>query len=416
MPRSRGRGALPGVSPLSLIFALHLLVLLLSGKGWGVQAVLAPLNDIDTVFVFGDSYSETGFDPSKGFDPLAQPAKTTSAGPSWPMYFANNTISPALFNRTFSFARGGATTSPDRVYPTYPNISTGSQVDSWEGWFVNATTEGKKARPVWDGRKTLFVVSFGLNDLVIAMRSKTPLPTILEPTFAELMNQTSRLYKSGARQFLFQLIPAFQHSPEAQHSFPDVNNAAALVGTNVKLWNERVKVFAGQVASTLKGSEVGVWDAYGFWEELLAHPQAYGFRNSTDYCPSYAPLKWKRGQSLDYYKKDCGIPLRDYIWMDRAHPTFTVHKLIADSLVKVLSQPGASATTSLHCRNSIAASSHSDTTHLVTHHRAPVPIHRQPSGMIRQLVRRKDGFWAALRDQAVGSVVGPATGVAVKVD
>lgn len=41
------------------------------------------------------------------------------------------------------------------------------------------------------------VVSFGLNDLVIAMRSKTPLPTILEPTFAELMNQTSRLYKSG---------------------------------------------------------------------------------------------------------------------------------------------------------------------------------------------------------------------------
>lgn len=75
------------------------------------------------------------------------------------MYFANNTISPALFNRTFSFARGGATTSPDRVYPTYPNISTGSQVDSWEGWFVNATTEGKKARPVWDGRKTLFGAS-----------------------------------------------------------------------------------------------------------------------------------------------------------------------------------------------------------------------------------------------------------------
>lgn len=44
-------GALPGVSPLSLFLALHLLVLLLSGNGWGVQAALAPLNTLDTVYV-----------------------------------------------------------------------------------------------------------------------------------------------------------------------------------------------------------------------------------------------------------------------------------------------------------------------------------------------------------------------------
>ncbi|BGP27929.1 hypothetical protein JCM10295v2_006916 [Rhodotorula toruloides] len=308
------------------------------------------------------------------------------------MYFANTTVSPALFNRTYSFARSGATASPERVFSTYPNISMGSEVDSWQGWFVNAATQGKKARPVWDGGKTLFVVSFGLNDLVIAMKSGLPLSTVLEPTFAEIMNQTTRLYSSGARQFLFQLIPAFQHSPEAQHSFPNVKNAPALVESNARLWNARVKVFAGQVTSTLEGSEVGVWDSFGFWEELLSHPQTFGFRNSTDDCPMYAPLKWKRGQSLDVSKKACGIPLRDYVWLDRAHPTFTVHKLIAESLVEVLSHPGTSATTSLKRRNSLASPSGPGNIHLVTHHRAPIPIHRQHSGMIRQLVRREDAL------------------------
>lgn len=73
------------------------------------------------------------------------------------MFIANSTRVPsALYDRTFSLAEGGTPLSPDRSWPNFPKDGVKAEVDRFAEYFVNASTEGKGARPVWTGDRTLF--------------------------------------------------------------------------------------------------------------------------------------------------------------------------------------------------------------------------------------------------------------------
>ena len=62
--------------------------------------------------------------------------------------------------------------------------------------------------------------------------------------------------------------------------------------------------------------------------QLLASPTTYGFAASVagKYCEGYSAILNNPTISLP----ECGVPLSEYFWRDLYHPTFTVHKLLAD--------------------------------------------------------------------------------------
>lgn len=230
MVHSRGNFAHYTLASLTFVFCLLSLF-------DTARCALPPLGDINTLcvppfrlmktvsrtnarprrFVLGDSYSATGFDPSKGYDQWAQAPDTFSSGRSWSMYIANSTRVPsALYDRTFSLAEGGRPLSPDHYFPGYPKGGMSAEVDLWEKYFVNASTEGKGARPVWTGDRTLFgacepltildgadayrrtaVIWFGVNDFEIAGRLGDLTLPLTDGSFDRLRDQLTRLYNLG---------------------------------------------------------------------------------------------------------------------------------------------------------------------------------------------------------------------------
>lgn len=38
----------------------------------------------------------------------------------------------------------------------------------------------------------------------------------------------------------------------------------------------------------------------------------------------------------DYFDPECGIPVNEYFWLDALHPTYPIHDVIAEHVVKML--------------------------------------------------------------------------------
>ncbi|BGP27930.1 GDSL family lipase, carbohydrate esterase family 16 protein [Rhodotorula toruloides] len=333
MARIQGYCAPPTLAFFTLVLSLFSLVRT-------VRAALPTLGDINTLFILGDSYSATGFDPSKGYDQWAQWPDTFGSGPSWSMYMANSTRVPsALFDRTFSLAQGGTPLSPERSWPNFPKDGMKAEVDRWEKFFVNASTEGKGARPVWTGGRTLFVIWFGVNDFEIAGKMGNLELPVTDGTFVRLQEQVKRLYDLGARNFLFPNLSQFHRSPNIRmQSTPDFDAPAAYEAGYLR-WNEKLKETAAELPLTLPDANVQVWDTWSWFGRVLDNAEDLGFKNSSTWCSAYSQLKWTYADSFDQEKSECGVRLSEYFWADQAHPTYAVHKYLADSFIETLSNP-----------------------------------------------------------------------------
>ena len=87
-------------------------------------------------------------------------------------------------------------------------------------------------------------------------------------------------------------------------------------------------------------------------------PETAGYRNTTDYCPSYteyvfssyyntsntnipgdlqAALTIASGTpTLTYFYPACGVPVNQYLWLNSLHPTYPMHNFIASQIVRLL--------------------------------------------------------------------------------
>ncbi|KAH7107642.1 hypothetical protein BKA62DRAFT_667687 [Auriculariales sp. MPI-PUGE-AT-0066] len=110
------------------------------------------------LFVFGDSYTTTGYNVTLGVD-SATPGWTSSNGPNWVMsltdtYNVNQT-------KVYNLAYGGATTDSQLVTPYLPTvISFDDQVDLWNKYF----SPPPELAP-WKSSDTLFAIMIGINDI-----------------------------------------------------------------------------------------------------------------------------------------------------------------------------------------------------------------------------------------------------------
>ncbi|PRQ70486.1 hypothetical protein AAT19DRAFT_11235 [Rhodotorula toruloides] len=404
MARTRGSSAPPTLAFLLLVLSLLSLVR-------PVRSALPPLGDINTLFVLGDSYSATGFDPSKGYDQWAQSPDTFGSGRSWSMYIANSTRVPsALYDRTFSLAEGGTPLSPDRSWPNFPKDGIKAEVDRFEEYFVNASTEGQGARPVWTGNRTLFVIWFGVNDFEIAGKMENLALPVTDGTFDRLREQVTRLYDLGARNFLFPTLSHFHRTPTIRsQATPDFDAPAEYEAVYLR-WNEKLKETAADLPLTLPDANVQVWDAWSWFGRVLDNAEEFGFKNSSSWCSAYSHLKWNYADVPDQDKPECGVRLSQYFWTDAAHPTYAVHKYLADSLIETLSNPQDTLVIEFDPtrllnpekrlgRRHSALSSRDSTSFPSPSHHQHLPRHPR---RMRRVPKRWDVSWTAVDPETVG--------------
>ncbi|BGP51962.1 hypothetical protein JCM10450v2_007922 [Rhodotorula kratochvilovae] len=396
----RVRLARPSLSlvPLAIAFVVGIFA-----QGAHAAASL-PLSAVNTMFLFGDSYTQNGYNVSLGYNVSSQPLSSSSV---WPDYLVRSPAAPAALRSSYyNFGKGGATIGADRELVGYPNVSLADQVDTFERYFVGAdVSEGGVAeeRPVWDGNSTLFSVWFGINDIEITWKRGEEFPSRLESTFGELQDGVDRLYALGARHFLIPLLPPYHRAPLMTRVYADLPGVNDTFYDDFVAWNDRMRRFVSELAAQKEDASVTLWDTWGEFERILDSPAEYGFVNTTNWCDSYSSFLWALDPPADLSDVDsCGAPMSGYVWFDRSHPTTAVHKLIASGVEQALSpsSPISRRAATLPIRFPLSAPTHRAS---VGHARFTRLV--RTGGLAR---REREAFWKELRGTAVGSVVAGA--------
>jgi phospholipase/lecithinase/hemolysin len=286
------------------------------------------------MFVFGDSYTRTGFNislaqPSRE-NPLGNPAYpgyTSSNGPNWIDFLT--TTHNRSFISTINLSAGGATVDSSLVAPYLPSVPSVKQQIELEYLPTYATP----SPPVpWEAKSTLFAIFIGINDVHNSYQSRNA--TLAAAIFAVYADQVARLYASGARNFLFLTVPPIDRSPATAAAGPDdqVLEAAAVAD-----WNARVGALARHLVALRADAAAFVFDVHRLFASVLDAPcsfaQTCAIKNTTDFCAAY------EGGTAGWYDFDqtCGVAVDEYFWLNGLHPTFRVHNVTAEMVARELS-------------------------------------------------------------------------------
>ncbi|KNZ74350.1 Thermolabile hemolysin [Termitomyces sp. J132] len=272
-------------------------------------------------FSFGDSYTQTGFDPALTLpaigNPLGNPTYpgyTATGGENWVDYVTTKFNNSLLF--TYNYAYGGATIDATLVAPYTPTVL--SLTDQ-----VNQFLSGAGTQPVatpWTSTNSLFSIWIGINDIgnsyYLGGDRDAFSETLLTVEFT-LVQKLVCLYSNvGARNFLFVNVPPIDRSPlmTAQGTSATSLEASVITGFNSKL---------SQYAAAFKANNTGVtiyfWDSNTQFSTILDNPSAYGFidnstigSNSNDFWGNnYHPSSYAHY----YFGQEVGqVVLKNTIW------------------------------------------------------------------------------------------------------
>lgn len=177
--------------------------------------------------------------------------------------------------------------------------------------------------------QTLVAFEIGGNDvrdaLVAAAFGQDPAP-YLQNALASLANKVATLYAAGARRFLLLNVPNLARAPSVRMLDQQVPGAGQAASDLTDAFNAGLANVV-YYATALGGVDARVLDLHAILEEIVAHPDTYGFANVTDACvtPGVPPFQ-------------CGQP-DTYVFWDGVHPTGAVHALIAQQAIAVMSAP-----------------------------------------------------------------------------
>ncbi len=268
---------------------------------------LKPGAPIERVVAFGDSLSDTGnmYNESQWKLPSAAWfAGRFSNGPTWVENLAAN--NGLVLN---NWAIGGAQTK-DAHFGLIHGI--GSQIESFRSYVKHARG--------YDPSRTLFTFLVAGNDFV---NDDKPAPAIVA-------QQEEALYKlahAGARKILIVNLPDLSRAPVFRMGRKDAHTVLG----KVEYYNARIGDVAARVAAAT-GATIRVVDARSSFDELMASPDRFGFRNASESC-----LAIDDTSSLNYIRKPAlrpGCRPDDYVFWDTLHPTARVHRLMAEWAVQ----------------------------------------------------------------------------------
>ncbi|KAI4144258.1 MAG: hypothetical protein L6R39_004266, partial [Caloplaca ligustica] len=262
-------------------------------------AVSAPATDIpgssthwpgwdhmDKLFVFGASYTSTGFNwleqpsPSPA-TPLGNHNRgtTSSNGPNFIEYLTTTFNASKL--QTYNFAYPGAQIDVHASDPKLPRPKKDKGANDMvhqvnNGFIPSYTSKLHKPYTSWDGERSLFISFFGINDILAYFRVQPPTAasTIADNIISSYSTQLDTLYGAGARHFLLLNAPPLDQAPYFTHgettsgsgdrlSKPQREKDRASVAAAVAAYNGR---FPALVAAFRERHP----DATVFWHDLHA--------------------------------------------------------------------------------------------------------------------------------------------------
>lgn len=250
---------------------------LLLGSLWAAPAHATLFNDL---FVFGDSYSDTGSftQYSNGLTAAGYLARdlgitlTTSQNPT-----------PGTSGVNFAQTAAKITVGP--TPPSTHPLSVNQQV----GQFANYVGTGAVA---FDPSSTLFFLEEGLND------AQTPVATVT----AAITAQVGQLHSLGGRYFELTSLPYLTG-----------------FGNSAAKFNAPYAALVPQLQQAYPDSFIGL-SAYGqFFDQIVSNPSQYGFTNATDPCV--------RGNQV------CATP-DTYFFYYGGHPSTAASRIVGSELAQ----------------------------------------------------------------------------------
>ncbi|KAF2164492.1 carbohydrate esterase family 16 protein [Zasmidium cellare ATCC 36951] len=311
-------------------------------------------NPILHFFVFGDSYSSSGFNETSpapsisqplGFPPLGTSPddllgnplianQTSSNGPNWVEFLTARWNTTTTL--TYDFAISGASI-PDGYTDQALNIYEPKYSSLYAGDYGNTSSQipisnqsssgsgGETLGMTWTSNTSIFASWVGINDinwcsLLFTTTPDVPFSECLPPRLDAYFNLMDNLYITGARNFFFINLPPLQRAPMVfEKGQKIIDNYAQ----GVALWNQNLfPAYVRNFTAQHPGSRAVVYDAHSAFSTILDHPRYYGFRDST--CYSCIGCRNVTG---------C-------FWSNNYHPVWQVHDRLSRDMVANLTAVG----------------------------------------------------------------------------
>ncbi|KAI4124275.1 MAG: hypothetical protein LQ338_004895 [Usnochroma carphineum] len=329
---------------------------------------------MEKLFVFGASYTSTGFNwlqppPPSPANPLGNHNRgtTSSNGPNFVEYLT--TTFNASRVQTYNFAYPGAQVDIRATANKHGGKDKGGndmvhQVQN--GFIPSYTSKLHKPYADWDGAKSLFISFFGINDVLAYFRSQQPTTTttITDAIMSSYTAQLATLYDAGARNFLLLNAPPLDLAPyftrgETASGVPNSRSsseeALAKDRGNVKKtiadYNARFPSLVTSFQETHPGATVWWYDLHALFADMQARPHLATeymenvglppLQNMTESCAYYT--KYGKGDKrvdflgeVDYRDERCGPSVGKYFWLNGLHVTWSVHKVVAGRIAEGL--------------------------------------------------------------------------------
>ncbi|KAI0858468.1 GDSL lipase/esterase [Xylaria cubensis] len=313
------------------------------------------LKGLKNIIAFGDSFTDVGYSPVSSPQPNLSNYEGNPPPPGTSSCYASNYVQvlSSQLNKTFvslyDLAHSGAVVDGDLVdpYESEDNTFVHQVSDKFLPYFSsgrlprgnrtlveqNGRRLGKRA---WEGKNTLVVSWFGINDVDRAMGGYWPLDPLWEVKAPKMLDSLfsglEKVRREGAENFAILNLPPYWLSPSVQ----EYQNATytELAKNRTLLWNQELGKHykTWQEAHHLNAKIV---DTFTLWLNITKRPQDYGMSQVTTDCEAYIGGPWPAGD-LDFWNSTCPAPMKEYLWLDWVHPTFTVHQHVAKLVVQTM--------------------------------------------------------------------------------
>ncbi|KAI8628516.1 hypothetical protein F5Y19DRAFT_142648 [Xylariaceae sp. FL1651] len=313
------------------------------------------LRSLKHIIAFGDSFTDVGYSPSSSTQPNLDNYEGNPPPPGTSSCYAPNYVQvlSSHVNKTFvslyDLAHSGAVVDGNLVspYESEDNTFVHQVSDKFLPYFAggrlphgNATNgtfaSKERARREWEGSNTLVISWFGINDVDRAMGGYWPLDPLWEAKAPKMIDSLfdglEKVRREGAENFAILNLPPYWLSPSVQ----EYENATytQLAKNRTLLWNREL------------GKRYNVWrqthpvnakivDTFSLWINMTQNPQDYNLTQVTTDCQAYIGGPWPSGD-LDFWDPSCPAPMKEYLWLDWVHPTFTAHQNVAQLLIRTM--------------------------------------------------------------------------------
>ncbi|BAY63360.1 GDSL family lipase [Calothrix brevissima NIES-22] len=275
------------------------------------------LQHFRNIYIFGDSYSDTGnaFNRTGGI--LAAPPNYQgrfSNNLIWVDYLAESlnlsvkTADNSVSNQGINFAVGGATTGEENLFPAViPNLPELSGLQQQIQSYISSLQQSQA--------DALYIIWAGAADYAPFVNG-VPQYSDTTTTIANISTAINTLIESGARNILLANVIDIGKTPLAV----EVNQITSsdLVSQVVKKHNESLTEIAYIFAEKVN---LMLFDVKSIVDEAIAHPHKFGFTNTT-----------QASSLVESSNPD------EYVFWDLVHLTSKANRLIANAALARLAK------------------------------------------------------------------------------